>query len=85
MSKVSIRETVISPMPDEVTVRLFISDAPRDHESATIRLDLTATIQSEPALLLADFQKRALEAVQGEISAVLQVLADETQKAKRAL
>ena len=48
---VSIQETIITPAKNGLTVQLYISDKPRNDESAAMRLALTATIPHQQLLV----------------------------------
>jgi hypothetical protein len=83
MSAITIQETVVTATKSGQSVQLYISDAPRDSESAAIRLALTAPIRQMNQPLLAEVQRAALQAVRTVMSGLLQDLADEIKKAGR--
>jgi hypothetical protein len=60
MPSPQIFETLVTPSADGSTVQLYISDSPRDSESAAIRLILTVQIQEYATPLLAHVQRAAI-------------------------
>jgi hypothetical protein len=61
MADAEIRQTTVTPDADGSIVRLQISDAPLQSESATMLLDMTVKLPEYTApLLIAQFQRQAL-------------------------
>ena len=77
---VAIYETIVVPTLGGVSVRLHISDAPKDSEDATFELTLLAKLPDFEAAALAQLQREALEIAGNEISNQLRRLATEIQE-----
>jgi hypothetical protein len=73
---ISIQETIITPAKDGVVVQLYVSDAPRDNESAAMRVALTATIPRTEGKRLAWVQYQTLLSVHNSLEQTMNVARD---------
>jgi hypothetical protein len=64
---IAIQETTITPTKGGLLFQLYVSDAPRESESAAMRLALTATIPDPGRKSLQWMQVQALTAVRESI------------------
>jgi hypothetical protein len=80
-----IQETLVTPGNDALTVQLYISDKPRDSESAAIRIALTAIIPSTGTMLMAEVQNGALLKMRWAIEPLLHGLESEIRKSRQPL
>jgi hypothetical protein len=84
-STVIIQETLATRSNDALTVQLYISDKPRDSESAAVRLALTVSIPITGTMLMAEVQNGALLALREAMGPLLYDLENEIRKARLGL